>query len=211
MAARLGYPFVDTGSMYRAITWLALQRGVDPHDGRALSALAEAAVLRVTPGHDDGPEMCRISVNGEDVTPFLRDATVERAVSPVSAVPAVRRALVRLQREAAPAHVVMAGRDIGTVVLPDAELKVYLDASVEVRAERRQAELAEKGRTETLAQVRAGLEERDRIDSERAVSPLRPADDAVIINTDTLSLDEVVAEVLRLARERGAVEVQPAR
>jgi cytidylate kinase len=197
--------------MYRAITWLALQRGVDIADADALTALAEGTALRIGPPPADGRETCSISVDGQDVTPFLRDAAVERAVSPVSAVPGVRRALVRIQREAAPADVVMAGRDIGTVVLPDAELKVFLVASVGVRTARRREELAQKGRVETAEQVRAGLERRDRIDSGRAVSPLKPAEDAVIIDSDPLRLDEVVEQIVGLARERGAVEVQPAR
>lgn len=190
--------------MYRAITWLALRRGVDPDDAAGLAALAESAVLRVGPPPADGREACSISVNGEDVTQWLRDADVERAVSQVSAVPAVRAVMVRLQREAAPADVVMAGRDIGTVVLPDAELKVYLQASVDVRARRRQADLAEKGRSEPLDQVRADLIRRDALDSSRATSPLRPAADAVIIDTDALTIEQVVERVLDLAVARGA-------
>lgn len=190
--------------MYRAITWLALRRGVDPDDAAGLAALAESAVLRVGPPPADGREACSISVNGEDVTRWLRDADVERAVSQVSAVPAVRAVMVRLQREAAPADVVMAGRDIGTVVLPDAELKVYLQASVDVRARRRQADLAEKGRSEPLDQVRADLIRRDALDSSRATSPLRPAADAVIIDTDALTIEQVVERVLDLAVARGA-------
>ena len=205
VAARLGYPFVDTGAMYRAITWLALQRGVEPSDEAALARLAESTRIRIGPAPPNGREACSISVDGQDVTNALRDPAVERNVSPVSAVPAVRRVMVRLQREAAPADVVMAGRDIGTVVLPDAELKVYFEASLDVRAARRQAELAEKGRVETLEQVRADLARRDAIDSGRSVSPLRPAADAVIIATDTLTLDEVVERVVRLAEERGAI------
>jgi cytidylate kinase len=196
--------------MYRAVTWLALRRGVSTSDDAALGRLAESATLRIGPPPPDGREACSISADGADVTPFLRDAEVERSVSPVSAVPAVRRALVRLQREAAPANVVMAGRDIGTVVLPDAELKVYLDASAETRTARRQAELAQKGRVESLAQVRANLARRDEIDSGRAVSPLRPAADAVILDTDGLALDEVVDRIVGLAVERGAVLAQPA-
>ncbi|MGD9893458.1 MAG: (d)CMP kinase [Dehalococcoidia bacterium] len=211
VAARLGYPFVDTGAMYRAVTWLALQRGTDIADGDGLTALAESAVLQIGPPPADRREMCSISVEGRDVTPFLRDAAVEQAVSHVSAMPGVRRALVRIQREASPADVVMAGRDIGTVVLPDATLKVFLIASIEVRAVRRQEELAQKGRVETAAQVRAGLEQRDRIDSGREVSPLKPAEDAVMIDSDPLTLDQVVEEIVALARERGAVEVEPAR
>jgi cytidylate kinase len=197
--------------MYRAVTWLALQRGIDGADHAALAALAESAELRIGPPPPDGREVCSISIDGNDVTRFLRNPDVERNVSPVSAVPAVRHALVRLQRQAAPADVVMAGRDIGTVVLPDAPLKVYLDASNDVRAVRRQTELAQKGRIETQEQVRADLARRDRLDSERAVSPLRPADDAVILDTDRLTLDDVVDRIVRLAVEHGAVEVQPAR
>jgi cytidylate kinase len=197
--------------MYRAVTWLALRRGIDLEDAEALTALAETTVLRIGPPPADRREACSISVNGEDATRYLRDAAVEGAVSQVSAVPGVRRALVRLQREASPPDVVMAGRDIGTVVLPDAELKVFLVASLEVRTRRRQEELAQKGRLETAAQVRAGLEERDRIDSRRAVSPLRPAEDAEMIDGDPLTLDEVVEQIVALAQERGAVEVEPAR
>ncbi len=215
MAARLGYPFVDTGSMYRAITWLALRRDVDPDDAAGLAALAESARIEIGPPPPDGRETCSIRVNGLDITRSLRDVDVERSVSQVSAVPAVRAVMVRLQREAAPAEVVMAGRDIGTVVLPDAELKVYFEASVDVRAARRQAELAEKGRVEALDQVRADLQRRDAIDSGRVASPLRPAADAVIVDTDTLTIDEVVDRVLRLAVERGATlpeggQVRPA-
>ena len=190
--------------MYRAVTWLALDRGVDLDDAGALAALAESARLRIGPPPADGRETCSITVNGRDVTNALRDAAVERNVSQVSAVPAVRRVLVRLQRDAAPADVVMAGRDIGTVVMPDAELKVYFEASLDVRAARRRAELAEKGRAETAEQVRADLERRDAIDSGRSVSPLRPAPDAVIIQTDALTIDEVVERVMQLARQRGA-------
>ena len=197
--------------MYRAITWLALHRGVDIADGAALAALAETAVLQIGPPPADRREMCSISVDGRDATPFLRDAAVEQTVSHVSAVPGVRRALVRIQREAAPADVVMAGRDIGTVVLPDALLKVFLIASIDVRTVRRQEELTLKGRMETVAQVRAGLEQRDQIDSGRAMSPLKAAEDAVIIDSDPLTLDEVVEAIVALARERGAVEVEPAR
>jgi cytidylate kinase len=204
VAARLGYPFVDTGLMYRAITWLALRHGVDPEDAAGLAALAESAQIQIGPPPADGRETCSIRVNGVDITHSLRDADVERAVSQVSAVPAVRAVMVRLQREAAPGDVVMAGRDIGTVVLPDAELKVFLKASADVRAARRQAELAQKGRKETLDQVRADLQRRDAIDSSRAIAPLRPAEDAVTIETDALTIDEVVERVLQLAFERGA-------
>lgn len=192
--------------MYRAITWLALHHGVALTDDAALAALAETATLEIGPPPPDGRETCSITINGQNITARLRDVAVERNVSTVSAVPDVRRVMVRLQREAAPTEVVMAGRDIGTVVMPDADLKVYFEASVDVRAERRRAELAEKGRVEALAQVRADLERRDAIDSGRAASPLRPAADAVIIATDDLTLDQVVERVLALVAERAGAE-----
>jgi cytidylate kinase len=202
VARQLGYRFVDTGAMYRAITWLALERGVDPGDAEALARLAAEATMSVEAA--TGPEdHARVLVNGRDATPSLREPAIEGAVSQVSAVPEVRAAMVAIQRRlAAGGGVVMAGRDIGTVVLPDAELKVYLDASVDERARRRAAELQAKGVAADVAIVRDELARRDAYDSGRAVSPLRPADDAEHIDTDGLTLDEVVERVLELARCR---------
>jgi cytidylate kinase len=178
--------------MYRAITLLALERRVDLNDDAALARLADAARLTF-----DGD---RVLIDAADVTERLRTTEVGEAVSLVSRVPGVRQAMVARQRELArEGRVVMAGRDIGTVVLPDAPLKVYLDASVEERVRRRHAELAALGRAETLEQVREELALRDEIDSSRYVSPLRPAEDAVVIGTDRLSLDQVVARILELA------------
>jgi len=192
VARALGYRFVDTGLMYRAVTLLALERKVDLQDEPALAALAEGA--SITFAGD------RLLVNGADVSDRLRTTDVGEAVSLVSRVPSVRRAMVARQRELAREEgVVMAGRDIGTVVLPAAPLKVYLDASPEERVRRRHAELASLGRDETLEQVREELALRDAIDSGRDVSPLRPAEDAVVIDTDRLSLEEVVARILELA------------
>ena len=189
--------------MYRALTWLVLHQGIDPDDKRAASGLAEKASLEVGPPPEDGSELCSVRVDGQDATPFLRSPEVERAVSLVSRIPGVRRALVHLQRQAAEGTpVVMAGRDIGTTVLPDAELKVYLDASRQERARRRQRQAAQGGASVPLERVLAELDRRDAIDSGRRASPLRPARDAVVINTDGLSLEEVVAKVLALV-ERG--------
>lgn len=208
VAAAIGWPFLDTGTMYRAITWLALRRGVDLTDVAALGALAEGINMRVAPPPAGSSEYATIHVDGEDATPFLRTPEVERAVSAVSAVPAVRRRLVELQRQlAANQPVVMAGRDIGTVVLTDARLKVFLDASPETRAERRTAELARRGRARPYCDVLAETLERDRLDSSRTDSPLRPADDAARLATDTLSEDEVVARVIDLARRVLGVQV----
>ena len=189
VARELGYRFIDTGLMYRAVTWLAIERKVDPADETALARLAEG--MRIT---IDGE---RVVVDGADVTDGLRSTGVGEAVSLVSRVPGVRDAMVARQREMArEGGAVMAGRDIGTVVLPDAPLKVYLDASPEERVRRRHAELVALGRRETVDQVREELALRDAIDSGREVSPLRPAEDAIIIHTDHLSVDEVVEQIL---------------
>jgi len=191
--------------MYRAVTLAALQRGIPLTDEAALSRLAESVRMEVglPPPGSDLP--ATISIDGEDVTAKLRSPAVEEAVSLVSRVAGVRAALVQKQREIAARQepcggpgIVMAGRDIGTVVLPDADLKIYLDASLEERAARRQREFASLGRIVTHEEVMEDIRRRDQIDSERAVSPLRPADDAVIIATDGLSLDEVMARVIAL-------------
>ena len=203
LAALLGYPFLDTGVMYRAVTWAALHRGIDVHDQATLGDLAALVRLEVGPPAPGSTESCTIAVDGTDVTDELRKPNVEDAVSLVSRVEDVRSALVRLQREIAGRQdMVMAGRDIGTVVLPDADLKVYLDASPEERARRRHQEFAARDRNVSEEIVLADLRRRDQIDSERSVSPLRPADDAVIINTDGLDLDEVLRRVLELVEGR---------
>ncbi len=199
VGAQLGYPFLDTGAIYRAATWTALHRGVDLSDEEALSDLAASISIDVGPPSSESIEPCTIFVDGQDVTPFLRQPEVEAAVSLVSRVAGVREALVQVQQELAGRNaVVMAGRDIGTVVLPKADLKVYLDASVEERARRRFAELLALGQDVTEENVLRDLRRRDRIDSERSVSPLRPADDAVALDTDGLTLEEVVQRVMEL-------------
>lgn len=182
--------------MYRALTCLALDRKIDLDDEESLTRLVEGASVVVEPGP---PEPARVLANGSDVTERLRSTEVGEAVSLVSRVPAVREAMVSLQREMGrQASTVMVGRDIGTVVVPDAPLKVYLEASPEERARRRHEELLPTRPAVTLAEVRAELALRDTIDSQRAHSPLRPAEDAVIIDTDPLSLDQVVDRILEL-------------
>ncbi len=199
IGARLGYPFLDTGAIYRAMTWTALHRGVDLSDEDALSELATVISVDVGPPSADSIEPCTIFVDGDEVTRFLRQPEVEAAVSLVSRVAGVREALVRMQRQLAGRNaVVMAGRDIGTEVLPKADLKVYLDASVEERARRRFAELSALGLDVTQEEVLRDLRRRDRIDSERSVSPLRPAEDAVVLDTDGLSLEQVVQRLVEL-------------
>jgi cytidylate kinase len=185
--------------MYRAITLAALERKLELEDEAALSDLAASATITLEPGPPDAPERSRVLVDGVDVTDRLRSTEVGAAVSLVSRVRAVREAMVEQQRRLAlEGGLVMAGRDIGTVVLPDARLKVYLDASPDERVRRRHDELVAAGRDITAQEVRDELAQRDAIDSARSVSPLRPADDAVVIDTDHLSLDEVVERILSL-------------
>ena len=195
VARRLGFAFLDTGLMYRAATLAAMERGVQTSDAAALGAVAES--LRVAL---DGS---RLIVDGADVTDRLHSAAVDRNVSAVSAHTGVRRALVRRQRSVAQAGaVVMAGRDIGTVVLPDARLKVYLDASPETRARRRFAERLAAGADADLARELRETMRRDRLDSERADSPLKPAADAVVLNTDDMTADEAADAIAKLAEAR---------
>jgi cytidylate kinase len=200
VAARLGYRFFDTGAMYRAVTWLALRRNLDPDDADALVRLAESIAITVREAPAGAAEPTAVLLDGEDATPHLRDADVEANVSLISRVPGVRAALVRIQRAlAADGRVVMAGRDIGSVVLPDADLKVYLDASREVRARRRAAQMRESGLTPDFDALMDDLARRDGIDSQRETSPLTAAPGAVIINTDDLTIAEVVTRILNLA------------
>ena len=199
LAERLGYAFLDTGVMYRAVTHAALERGLSIENSAAIGELAQTLPIDVSLDRDGSGT--QIIVDGSDVTPHLRSQPVEDAVSLVSRIAAVREALVSRQRQFAERQpIVMAGRDIGTVVLPGADLKVYLDASIEERARRRYADFLAAGNEVSKAIVLEDIRRRDRIDSEREVSPLRPADDAVIIDTDGLSLDEVMERVLGLVR-----------
>ena len=193
VARRLGIRFLDTGAMYRAITWAAIKRDV-PHDRQCeLSSMAACADMRLIamPGGED-----RLIFDGEDITDLLRLPEIDSNVSAVSAVSGVRRALVAQQRAiAADGPIVMCGRDIGTVVLPDAPLKVFLTASPEVRAARRTAEMKLRD-VSAREEVLADLRRRDKIDSERDDSPLRPADDALVIHSDLMTIDEVVLAIL---------------
>jgi cytidylate kinase len=200
VAELLGYRFFDTGAMYRAITWCALVQEVDPHDAPALVALVERAHVEVRDNTGGGDERTAVIIDGEDATPHLRSAAVEANVSLVSRVPGVRARMVQIQRDlASEGAVVMAGRDIGTVVLPDADVKVYLDASPRVRAERRAAQMRVAGQAADVGALTAELERRDGIDSSRKASPLTAASDAVIMHTDEMSIDEVVERIVELA------------
>ena len=185
--------------MYRAVTLAALRGSVPFSDDDALTACASASTLAL----EDSPQGTRVMLGGEDITDWLRDPEVESVVSRVAEVAGVRRVLVAKQREvAADEPIVMVGRDIGTVVLEDADVKVYLQASVEGRAKRRYAERLGTDKESSLEAVEGALKQRDYIDSHRAASPLRPADDAVVIGTDSLSIEQVVERALQLVMER---------
>jgi cytidylate kinase len=197
VAAKLDAAYLDTGAMYRAATVAVLDAGVDPEDAEKVAAVVASARIEV--GTTAGEEI--VLVDGVDVAVRIRSAEVTRAVSPVSAVPAVRRQLVDQQRAlvAAADAVVVEGRDIGTVVLPDATCKIYLTAAPEVRAERRAGQLGLTGADE-IAALAEDLRRRDEYDSSRADSPLRPASDAVIVDSTDLDRDAVIDRVVELAR-----------
>jgi cytidylate kinase len=182
--------------MYRALAWKALKLGIDPEDGPTLTRMAENTRLGPAAGGPEGKTGGGLLVDGQPVSAALRSPQVERAVSPVARFPGVRRAMVRQQRRLArQGGVVMVGRDIGTHVLPRAGLKVFLEASPQERAHRRHREMGEAA---SYKSVLAELERRDRIDSQRAVSPLRPAAGAVIIDTEGLTPEEVADRICRL-------------
>lgn len=195
VAKRLGLRYLDTGSMYRALTWWMLEHGVDVHDGAAVAAAAQEPQIEA--GTD--PASPTITVDGRDVARAIRTDRVTSAVSAVSAVPDVRARMVTMQREAiGPGGIVVEGRDIGTAVAPDAAVKVFLTASEEVRATRRAAEHSAADAEAT----RVAQRRRDHLDSARPASPLRKADDAVELDATHLTLHEVVERVARLVDER---------
>jgi cytidylate kinase len=204
LAQQLGYLYFDTGVMYRAVTWAALDRGIPIADEAAVTALAERLRIDVTPPTAGDGRQYTVLADGVDVTWAIRTPEVNAEVSPVSAYAGVRRALVAQQRRIAEGgQVVMVGRDIGTVVLPDADLKIYLDASVEERARRRWREEQARGEQSDYETVLASMRRRDEIDSSREVAPLRAAEDAVVLDTTDLSIEEVLAAVKRLIEDGG--------
>jgi cytidylate kinase len=202
VATRLGFDYLDTGAMYRAVAAEALRRGLATNDAAALTELA--AGLTLTFEHEDGSALStRVLSDGRDVTAEIRTPAVDTAVSPVSAVPGVREAMVRVQRAlAAHADCVVEGRDIGTVVFPEAEVKVYLSASPEERARRRAIDMERSGHDLTASAVKERLERRDTADSSRQVSPLAVAADAVELDTTGLTVGEVVERIAAMAEAR---------
>ncbi|MBV8364640.1 MAG: (d)CMP kinase [Candidatus Eremiobacteraeota bacterium] len=200
VARRLGYLYLDTGSMYRALAHLALLTETDLDNEPALIRLWNAHPIRVTLD-PAGSDAQRILTGDVDVTDELASSAVTAVVSTVAAYPRVREAMVREQRRiASDAPVVMAGRDIGTVVLPEAPHKVFLTASVEARVQRRRAEMQASGVDVSARRLREEIEERDRLDQNRATSPLRPAADAVVIDSTRLSADAVADKIVSIVR-----------
>jgi cytidylate kinase len=196
VAERLGLPFIDSGLMYRAITRLAAERRIDPGDTEAVAKLARSVRLTV-----DGE---RIWADGIELTDGIYDADFADALPRVSANRGVREALVAQQRSLGLNGVVMAGRDIGTVVFPDADYKFFLTASLDEKVRRREAQFERRGERVDPEVMRKEVETRDRVDTERAVAPLRPAPDAVVIDTDNLTVDQVV-DLIERHVERGRV------
>lgn len=194
LAERLGYRYVDTGALYRAVGLLAWEQGIQPSDSLGLAALCVSLALRFEP-HPAGQ---RLFIGGRDVTTEIRRPEVGQMASKVSARPVVREHLLTLQRDLGKdGSAVLEGRDIGTVVFPDADLKVYLDASAEERSLRRYAELEQKGTATSLKATHEDMQERDKRDSGRAHAPLRAAADAIILDTTSLSLAEVVDALVK--------------
>ena len=194
VAEKLGLPFVDSGLMYRAITRLAVERGIDPYDADAITKLAESTNVRIDGEH--------VWVDGRELTDVIYDTDYAEALPVVAATPGVRTALVEQQRRMGGSGVVMAGRDIGTVVFPDAEHKFFLVASLEEKVRRRAAQYERRGERVDPESMRKEVELRDRVDMERPVAPLRPAPDAIVIDTDHLDVDQVVDRIVEAVRAR---------
>lgn len=200
LAARLGYLYVDTGAIYRTLGLFALSRGVSPSDPEAVSALLPEAVITMDYAEDGLQHMY---LGGEDVTGAIRTPEVSTAASKISAIPAVRAFLLEMQRDMARrSNVIMDGRDIGTVVLPRADVKIFLTASPEVRARRRHAELSAKGNTDSYETVLRDVMERDERDSNRSAAPLQQAEDALLFDTTDYSLEECVERLLQIVQEK---------
>ncbi|QDT42727.1 Cytidylate kinase [Gimesia alba] len=195
LSKRLGFEFLDTGAMYRCVAWGVLQRNVDPADEQAVTHVSQQ--IKITFSGD------RVLLDGEDVSETIRTPEVTDAASVVAQYPAVRQELVRLQQQAAEGvDIVSEGRDQGTVVFPDAFCKVFLIADPEERARRRHEELTARGKQITVDAILQQIYERDQRDEQRTVAPLKPADDAVEINTSCLTIDEVIDQLEQLVRSR---------
>ena len=200
LARELGLLYIDTGSMYRAVALAVVESSINESDDVAVGSLAER--IDIDLGGD--PDSLRVSLNGKDVTDRVRAEDVTHVSSIVSTIPAVRRAMVRRQRELGKRGAVMNGRDIGTVVFPDADVKFYLDADIRERAERRLAEEREINQAATYEQTLADISERDRRDTTREDSPLIAAEDAIIVDSTGMDINDVFAKMMMIVRERTA-------
>jgi cytidylate kinase len=210
LADRLGWTFLDTGVLYRALAWLALNRGIAPDDDARLATLADELRVRVSRSSRDDGRQADVTVEGRDVSLEIRGPAVDSAVSIVAALPGVRAALIPAQRRAATgAPAVVVGRDIGTVIFPDAALKVFLEAGVGERARRRAADLAARGENMPLGSVATDLARRDALDSARAHAPLAMAADANRVNTEGKSVEQVVDAILALWCHRAPARRSP--
>ena len=200
MAKELGFLYVDTGAIYRTVALHAQRQGVDPGDREAVAPLLENLVIRMNYGEDG---LQRMYLGEEDVSDAIRVHAVSQCASQVAAIPEVRDFLLEYQRKLAREHnVVMDGRDIGTVVLPGADVKIFLTASAEIRAQRRLLELRQRGQQADYATILHDVEQRDEQDRTRAIAPLRQAEDAVLVDTSALDLEESLRAMLNIARER---------
>jgi cytidylate kinase len=202
VAQRIGYLFADTGAFYRAVTLLALEQRIDFNNSDDLVRLAQRVHLDMTPDLADDNRQYTILANERDITPHIHAPEVDTHVSIVAALSGVRAALLDVQRTiAARGRVIMAGRDIGTVVLPNADLKIYIDASLEERAARRHQQRVTNGESADLTAVRDGIYQRDTLDSKRSTAPLSQAPDAIYLDTSTLSLEEAIETIHRIILE----------
>lgn len=198
VAKKLNLIYVDTGAMYRAIALFVLREHVDPNDEEAVSRKCEEADITIR--YEDGEQV--VYLNGENVNAYLRTEEVGKATSVTSAQSAVRKKIVKLQQKFAQSDCIMDGRDIGTCVMPDARVKIYLTASSEVRARRRYDELTEKGVSSDLEQIKADIEERDYRDMHREISPLQQAEDALLVDSSYMTIEEVTQHILQICSER---------
>ncbi|MGI6735512.1 MAG: (d)CMP kinase [Bacilli bacterium] len=200
VAKHYNFVYIDTGAMYRAFTWYVLKRGLDPQDEKASNSLIPEVKVRLTADH-------KVFVNDTDVSSAIREPNVSGNVSYIASYPKIRLFLTEQQREMAKTNsVVMDGRDIGTYVLPNADVKIFQTASVAVRAKRRYLENLEKGINTSLEEIEKELTMRDHIDSTRAMAPLKKADDAFALDTDDLSIDEVVAKIIKIVDKKIGVK-----
>ncbi|MCS7156488.1 MAG: (d)CMP kinase [Blastocatellia bacterium] len=199
LAQRLGYLYMDTGAMYRALAWKALQLGIALEDSEALTRLAEASRIMLS----GDPEHVRVTIDGHDVTEAIRSPEISRAASVIATIEGVRRAIVAAQREMGrEGGVVLEGRDTGTVVFPDADVKFFLDARPEVRAQRRLEQERAQGRAVSFEETLQETLERDRRDQERSASPLRRAEDAIYLDSSDVSVEQVVEHMLEIIQQR---------